>query len=96
MQSFIDDERTYPAVLYFLQTLSESTRFIDQVIRENNPHIRWQAIWGFRNILVHDYLGDLIPEALWKTIKTDLPILKQTLEAVYPDWKERRSTLQRK
>jgi uncharacterized protein with HEPN domain len=45
------------------------------------PGIDWRAIAGFRNILVHDYLG-LDLHTIWLVIEQDRPQLKNALEAL--------------
>ena len=62
-----------------LQTLAESSQRLSEVAKDIQPGIDWRAISGFRNILVHDYLGIDI-EAIWLVIETDLPLLKKALE----------------
>ena len=94
MEGFIEDEVVYYATLRWLQTLAESTKFIDVAIKEQNLHIPWDDIWGFRNILVHDYLGDLIAAELWDIIIVHLPILQHTIEKYYPNWKQERAKQQ--
>ena len=45
------------AVIRNLQILSESTQKVSESLKQQHPEINWRAIAGFRNILVHDYLG---------------------------------------
>ena len=40
-------------------------------------YIEWKDILAFRNILVHDYLGDI--DIVWLIITTYLPELKTTM-----------------
>lgn len=66
----------YDAVLRNLQILSESTSHFPDEVKLKYPEINWKGIVGFRNILVHDYLGDIDPETV-KTIITEyLPRLE--------------------
>jgi uncharacterized protein with HEPN domain len=45
------------------------------------PEMGWFRIDGFRNVLVHDYLGvDL--ERVWNMIEYDLPALKRAVVAM--------------
>ncbi|MCJ2542531.1 HepT-like ribonuclease domain-containing protein [Thermostichus vulcanus] len=55
------DEILYDAALRNLQTLSESTQRLPSELKDLYPGIPWQNISGFRNILVHNYLGDIDP-----------------------------------
>jgi uncharacterized protein with HEPN domain len=44
-----------------------------------NPNIPWQRIAGFRNILVHDYLGGIDATLVWRVIEAELPALKEAV-----------------
>lgn len=66
------------AVIRNLQIMAESSQRISDKIKGKHPQIPWREISGFRNILVHDYLGiDL--DAVWSVIEHDLPVLEQAL-----------------
>ena len=72
------------AVLRNLQTMAESTQRLSDVLKEAHPEVDWYRISGFRNVLVHDYLGvDL--EMVWNIVERDLPDLKRTIEAMLRD-----------
>jgi uncharacterized protein with HEPN domain len=58
------DEVLYDAALRNLQTLSEATQLLPDDRKAAFPNIPWQKISGFRNILVHNYLGDIDPLAV--------------------------------
>jgi uncharacterized protein with HEPN domain len=51
----------YDAALRNLQTLSEATQQLPTERKAAYPDIPWAEISGFRNILVHNYLGDIDP-----------------------------------
>ncbi|MGH2829486.1 MAG: HepT-like ribonuclease domain-containing protein [Actinomycetota bacterium] len=66
------------AVMRNLQTLAESTQRLSDDLRSRHPDVEWRAIAGFRNVLVHDYLGiDL--DLVWNIIKERLPQLSATV-----------------
>jgi uncharacterized protein with HEPN domain len=63
------------AVLRNLQTLAESTQRLSDSLKSRHSHIDWRGIAGFRNILVHGYLGIDIGR-VWLIVERDLPDLK--------------------
>jgi uncharacterized protein with HEPN domain len=76
--AFFQDRKTQSAVLRELQTLTESTQRLSPAFKREHPEIHWQSIAGFRNVLVHDYLG-IKPERVWEIIERDLPQLQASL-----------------
>ncbi len=59
--SIVDDDILYDAALRNLQTLSEATQNLPDDKKATCPDILWREIAGFRNILVHNYLGNIDP-----------------------------------
>lgn len=78
-QVFVDDRKTYDAVLRQLQIMSESTQRLTEELKAKYKNIPWREISGFRNILVHDYLGDLDSQIIWSIIENRLPQLKSVM-----------------
>jgi uncharacterized protein with HEPN domain len=67
------------AVVRNLQTLTESSQRLSAAIKAAEPQVPWRELSGFRNILVHGYLGvDLV--AVWAVIEQDLPVLDDALQ----------------
>jgi uncharacterized protein with HEPN domain len=62
-------------VLRNLQILAESLKRISQDTKGRSTAIDWRALSGFRNVLVHDYLGINLA-TVWKIVVVDLPVLK--------------------
>jgi uncharacterized protein with HEPN domain len=67
------------AVIRNLQTLSESTQRLSSSAKSTRTDIDWNAISGFRNVLVHDYLGVDI-KYISRTVTSDIPALKAACE----------------
>lgn len=55
------DDVLYDATLRNLQTLSEATQSLPEELKAQFPEVPWRQISGFRNILVHNYLGNIEP-----------------------------------
>ena len=66
------DDILYDAAVRNLQTLSEATQKLPDEIKSRYPKIPWREISGFRNILVHNYLGDIDPETVKRVIADNL------------------------
>jgi uncharacterized protein with HEPN domain len=71
-EAFLGDAMQQDAVLRNLQILSESTQRISDETKRLTESVEWRTISGFRNVLVHDYLGIDIEE-VWRIIEMDLP-----------------------
>lgn len=66
------------AVIRNLQILAESSQRLSQTLKDNYPQIPWREVSGFRNVLVHDYLGiDL--DTIWSVVAVELPTIKKAL-----------------
>jgi len=77
-----NDQVLYDASLRNLQTLSEATQQLPQVLKDGYPDIPWRSISGFRNILVHNYLGDIDPVAVKQVIDVHLPLVVQAVQSM--------------
>lgn len=76
--AFLASTLIQDAVLRNLQTLAESTQRISDTLKAAHPEVEWYKIAGFRNVLVHDYLGvDL--ERVWLIVERDLVNLKRAV-----------------
>jgi uncharacterized protein with HEPN domain len=66
------------AVVRNLQTLAESSQRLSSEIKGTEPQIPWRELAGFRNVIVHGYLGvDL--GAVWLVVEQDLPALTEAV-----------------
>lgn len=84
---FIEDHKTQDAVLRNLHTLSESVQRLSTQLKDKNPEVDWRTIAGFRNVIVHDYLGiDL--DQIWDIVRDDLPELKRAIQTILDDIKD--------
>lgn len=66
------------AVIRNLHTLAESSQRLSNEIKATEAQIPWRELAGFRNVIVHGYLGvDL--GAVWLVVEQDLPALSDAV-----------------
>ena len=76
--TFMRSTLVQDAVIRNLQVMAESSQRLGEEVKQLQPHIAWRELSGFRNILVHDYLGvDL--QTIWSVLELELPKLKSAL-----------------
>ena len=80
-ETFRGSELIQDAVLRNLQTLAESTQRIGDRLKALHPEVDWRAIAGFRNVLVHDYMGINL-KRIWEIVSVHLPVLESQMEAI--------------
>ena len=76
------DEVLHDATLRNLQTLSEATQRLPDALKAQHPGIPWAQISGFRNILVHNYLGHIDALTVRSVVQQHLPPLAQAMRAL--------------
>ena len=87
-EHFFADTKTQDAVLRNLQIMAESTQRLSPGLRTTYPSVDWRGIAGFRNILVHDYLG-VNPVRVWNIIENYLPDLKRAIAVMLEELDEK-------
>lgn len=76
--SFRQSSLIQDAVIRNLQTMAEASQQLSEPTKGIASDVPWRAISGFRNIIVHDYLGvDL--DMVWQVVVADLPLLHAAL-----------------
>ncbi|HUT54766.1 MAG TPA: DUF86 domain-containing protein [bacterium] len=80
-EAFFKDRKTQSAVLREIQTLAESTQRLSLALKDAHAEVPWKDIAGFRNVIVHDYLGINL-KRVWEIIERDLPALQNQIEAM--------------
>jgi hypothetical protein len=79
--SFITDSKTIDAVIRNFEIIGEASNRLSEVFKENNFEIDWFRIIGFRNRIVHDYMG-IDFEIVWSIIQNDIDSLLLNIEKI--------------
>ncbi|ODU09610.1 MAG: hypothetical protein ABS84_07560 [Rubrivivax sp. SCN 71-131] len=77
--TFMTSRLVQDAVVRNLQTLTESSQRLSAAAKALEPSVPWRELSGFRNVIVHGYLG-LDLEVIWSVVSRELPALGAALE----------------
>lgn len=69
---------------YRLSVIGEMTNKLSPTIKAKYPQIDWPAIYGMRNVIVHDYPG-IDPGVVWRSATEQLRPLAQVCRAELGD-----------
>ena len=80
VEEALADMKTYDAMMRKLQIMAETTQRLSDDYKSSSTSIDWGQIAGFRNALVHEYLGNFDPAILPNVIKVRLTALETALK----------------
>jgi uncharacterized protein with HEPN domain len=72
--AFMNDEKTFDAVIRNLEILGEAAKHISPEVRARHPQIGWRKIAGMRDVIAHKYFG-VDEDILWDVIQNQVPVL---------------------
>ena len=80
-ESFVQDRKTYSAVIREFEIIGEATKHLSDELLEKHNEIAWRDLKDFRNLLTHEYFG-IDFEIIWNVIHQDLPALKMVIDNI--------------
>jgi uncharacterized protein with HEPN domain len=78
---FLGNEMVQDAVIRNLQILAESTQRLSASLKDQWPALDWGSIAGFRNVVVHGYLGVDLAQ-IWRIVERDISPLDTAIRAM--------------
>ncbi len=74
-EQFINSHLIQDAVMRNFEIIGEAVKQLSDATREKAPHIPWTQIAGFRDVLIHGYMGVDLDE-VWSVVDRHLQELK--------------------
>jgi uncharacterized protein with HEPN domain len=78
---FIEDERTFDAVVRNLEVIGEAAKHIPSDVRNRYPRVAWSRIASLRDIVAHEYFG-LDVDILWDVVQNHVPALLEEVQRI--------------
>jgi uncharacterized protein with HEPN domain len=73
--AFFNTDYWQDAIIRNFEIIGEAAKQLSAEFKQANSEIPWRNVAGFRDVLIHDYMGvDL--NAVWQIIEKELPELK--------------------
>jgi uncharacterized protein with HEPN domain len=80
-EQFIEDSKTLDAVIRNFEIIGEAANRMPEDFKDSYKRINWFRIRGFRNRIVHDYMG-IDFQIVWTIIEQDLDLLAKDIAAI--------------
>ena len=80
-EAFLQSEMVQDAVTRNFEIIGEAAKRVSPPLREAHPDVPWQQIGGFRDVLIHGYMG-IDRNEVWRIVEQDLSGLKRKLEQI--------------
>jgi uncharacterized protein with HEPN domain len=78
---FMDSSMKQDAVIRNFEVIGEAAKRLSPNRRDFYPGVPWRRISGFRDLLIHNYMGVDLNE-VWNIVENDLPELKQLIMTI--------------
>jgi uncharacterized protein with HEPN domain len=83
-EQFLSDDKTIDAVIRNFEIIGEAANRLPEEIRDQYANIDWHRIRGFRNRIVHDYMG-IDYKIVWLIKENFLPPIIAEIKNILSD-----------
>jgi|ERR1017187_3628891 uncharacterized protein with HEPN domain len=81
VEEFKNNQMRFDATIMNFIVIGEMSSKLSDELKEKHDEIKWHEIYGFRNIMAHDYFG-ISEKITWQIIQDDIPELKIQIEKI--------------
>ena len=83
-------ERDYSDYLHdIIEYAQKAMNFLEGIDLDGfKLKVPWEDMTGIRDKLIHDYVG-VDMEVIWRTVKEDLPAMKDAVQEILPDFEQK-------
>ena len=83
--TFVDDGDERDLTAFRLSVIGENTNKLSDELKARHPHLPWRQMYGFRNLVAHDYRV-VLPERVWVAATSLEPLREMCVTelAAYP------------
>jgi uncharacterized protein with HEPN domain len=75
-------------VVKALEIIGEAAKNIPNALKDEHPEVPWKFMTGISDKVVHGYFV-VDPPIIWNTVKKDVPSLKEPVEEMLEEIKNR-------
>ncbi len=80
-EAFRDSSMIQDAVIRNFEIMGEAAKKVSENIKQSYTEIPWKRVCGFRDVLIHDYLGVDITQ-VWNIVQNHLPSFKSSIKQI--------------
>jgi uncharacterized protein with HEPN domain len=80
-EAFEKSTMVQDAVIRNFEIMGEAAKKISTGTRESYDQIPWKRVAGFRDVLIHDYLG-VDTDQVWNIVEKHVPFLKSRIKTI--------------
>lgn len=81
LTQFLKDPTAQRAFVRSLEIIGEAVKKLPEDIRIKYPEVRWKAIAGMRDKMIHHYFG-VDYELVWDVVDNKIPLLDEQIKGI--------------